>query len=324
MDRTISVIIPCFNSAKFIERCLESILNQTYQNLEILVVDDGSTDDSANVIQKIAKRDSRVKYIYQPNSGVSAARNKGIECASGELVTFVDSDDTIAQEMYQVLTELLERHDADISHCSYLRDENGVKKYVGDTKQIYLFEGEQVAESLLKAELFTPSCWNKLFRKEVLQNVWFDSRFKINEDLLFDFYAFKNAKRAVFIDRCLYTYHVEETSSCNNTSFEKKTMDCYTVSKEILKHSIGKTYEHIAKERFLHQEIFLYWFYINNPSQENKVKAKQQRKKIVNALERDEFSMSTKKKAALIRYAPFLYKPLMNIYDKLRKPNWDV
>ena len=99
MKSLISVIVPCFNAEKYIERCLDSILKQTYRNIEVIVVDDGSTDDSAARIKEISKLDNRVKYVYQKNAGVSAARNRGLDEAKGDKITFVDSDDTISPEM---------------------------------------------------------------------------------------------------------------------------------------------------------------------------------------------------------------------------------
>lgn len=322
METLISVIVPCYNTEKFIERCLDSILNQTYQNLEVLVIDDGSVDSSAEIIKRVSTKDSRVKYIYQQNSGVSAARNKGLECATGEWITFVDSDDTIAPEMYRVLAELMIQYKADISHCSYVRCESGELKYIGNSNQIHTFSGDEVAGSLLEANLFTPSCWNKLFRKSVIGNIRFDTRFKINEDLLFDFFVFQNADKAVFIDSCLYTYHVEDTSSCNNTSDNKKMMDCYAVAEIINRHSKGKPYEIIAARRFCDQDLPLYWVYINTKN--NKNNARQLRKRIIAELNNGEFSSSARKKAVLVKYFPILYKPIVRIYDRIRKPNWDL
>ena len=128
----ISVIVPCYQAERYIQRCLQSICSQTYSNLEIIVVDDGSTDASASIVKELAQSDSRIKYLYQLNAGVSAARNAGIDYASGDVITFVDSDDTIKSHMYETLIDLMQKYHADISHCSYCRVlENGeIKKTI--------------------------------------------------------------------------------------------------------------------------------------------------------------------------------------------------
>ena len=117
MENLISVIVPAYNVAQWISKCLESIMNQTYKKLEIIVIDDGSTDETPQILDRYANIDSRIKVVHQKNSGLVKVRNKGIELASGEYVAFVDGDDTIIPEMYERLLKNALKYDADISHC---------------------------------------------------------------------------------------------------------------------------------------------------------------------------------------------------------------
>ena len=115
----ISVIIPCYNVEKYIDRCMESVLNQTYRNLEIILVDDGSTDGTGEIIKKYAEHDHRIKILHQKNKGAGAARNAGMEIASGSYIGFVDSDDWIAEDMYEYLIGIIKEEDADIAACDF-------------------------------------------------------------------------------------------------------------------------------------------------------------------------------------------------------------
>ena len=118
-EKLVSVIIPAYNIEDYIGRCLDSIISQTYKNLEIIVVDDGSRDHTGEILDNYAKKDRRIKVIHKENGGVSSARNKGIEAAEGDYIGFIDGDDLIESEMYKTLVDLLEEENADIAHCGY-------------------------------------------------------------------------------------------------------------------------------------------------------------------------------------------------------------
>lgn len=321
----ISVIVPCYQAERYIQRCLQSLCSQTYSNLEIIVVDDGSTDASASIVKKFAQSDSRIKYLYQLNAGVSAARNAGIDYASGEVITFVDSDDTIKSHMYETLIDLMQKYHADISHCSYCRVlGNGEIKNIGNTNQVHVFESEEIARSLLEAKLIGPSCCNKLFKKSVIGTTRFHSQFKIGEDSLFAFTCFQKADKAVFIDSCFYTYFSAETSACVHTDFVKKREDLFRVNSLIYKESKGKGYEQLAYTRMNSGLLSLYRSYINENDEKYKQKAGSVRKQVIQAYDSRLYGGTEKKEAAIIKYIPFCYKPIYFVYDKIRTPNWDL
>ena len=153
----ISVIIPVYNVEPFLPACLDSVLAQTHRDLEIILVDDGSADSSGAICDRYAGMDPRIRVIHQENGGVSLARNRGLELATGELISFIDSDDTLEPDMYEQLVHHMQTHGADISHCGYkhlVRDE---VRLINDTKQIRPQTREEALECLVSGRLFSGS-----------------------------------------------------------------------------------------------------------------------------------------------------------------------
>ena len=216
MEAKISVIIPNFNNARWLPRCLDSVLAQTHGNLEVLVVDDGSSDDSASVIRDYERKDGRIRGIFQENGGVTSARLTGLEAATGEWIAFVDSDDAIEADMYARLLENARGCDADISHC-------GQKMIYPDGRVVYYYntgkrwQQDRVTgvRELLEEKKIEPGLCNKLYRADLFAGLqqWMDRSLKNNEDLLMNFYLFGRAKQSVFEDFCPYSYLIRENSA---------------------------------------------------------------------------------------------------------------
>lgn len=220
----ISVIVPVYNVQKYLERCLDSILRQTYQKLEIILVDNGSTDASGRICDSYAARDERIKVIHTDNLGVSHARNTGVEAARGELLGFVDSDDCIAPDMYETLLRNLIKEDADISVC-------GIYQCFG--------ENPGVAESDFNSELevVTPyeaisvalenSCsyylWNKLYKRELFSKIRFPVG-KIYEDAFIMVRLLDCAKRIVYAKWPGYFY-IRRADSLTLSGYDRKELD---------------------------------------------------------------------------------------------------
>ena len=137
-DYKVSVIVAAYNIQDYIVKCLESIENQTYKNLEVIIVDDGSSDNTGKLAEEFAENDNRFIIIHKENGGVSSARNRGIDIASGDFIGFVDGDDTIEVDMYEMLVNNAIKYDADISHCGYKVIENNKEILFYDTKQIII------------------------------------------------------------------------------------------------------------------------------------------------------------------------------------------
>lgn len=219
-DYKVSVIVAAYNIQDYIVKCLESIANQSYKNLEVIVVDDGSSDNTGKLADKFAENDNRFTVIHKENGGVSSARNKGIDVASGDFIGFVDGDDTIEVDMYEMLVNNAIKYDADISHCGYKLIENGNEILMYGTGKIIIQNRKKGILDLMDGTLIEPGIWNKIFRKEIVGNTRLDENLKINEDLYFNILLFNKASKSVFEDKEKYNYikrnNSATTSSINN------------------------------------------------------------------------------------------------------------
>lgn len=213
MDNLISVIVPAYNAAPWLSDCLNSILRQTYKNLEVIVIDDGAIDETPQIIDGYAKKDARIVAIHQKNAGLVAVRNRGIEVASGDFITFVDADDTITPDMYDRLLKNALKYNADISHCGIcfcFPDGHEELHYgTGKVKIQNSFEG---LKDLLEGTFVEPSLCNKLYRAPLLKESCLDETVLNNEDLLRNFVLFGRSTRSIYEDFCGYHYFQREGS----------------------------------------------------------------------------------------------------------------
>ena len=210
----ISIIITVYNLEKYINRTLESVFAQTYQNIEVIAVDDGSTDKTPALLDAYAEKENRLKVIHKINEGVSKARLTGIKAAKGEYIGFVDGDDMVDHDMYERLLNNALKHGADISHCGYrMIKPDGTVDYYYNTGDIILQNNEHGIFDLLNGSRIEPSLCNKLFRKSLFKNLQTDFSIKNNEDLLMNYYLFKESDKSVYEDFCPYRYIVRENSA---------------------------------------------------------------------------------------------------------------
>ena len=230
----ISVIIPVYNVEKYLKRCLDSVINQTYKNLEIILVDDGSTDSSGRICDEYAKKDKRIIIIHKENGGLSDARNKGLDICTGDYISFIDSDDWIEINYFEILLEKILCNYNDISCCDYLRTDKYIT-YTNFNEKIKIKEcyGIDILKIFLEKELV--SAWAKLFKKEIFEDLRFPIG-KINEDIATIFIAFSKANRIVNINRKLYFYY-KNTSSITKSKFTAKNLDLLTAWEEVVKLS---------------------------------------------------------------------------------------
>lgn len=236
-NQIISVIVPVFNVADDLPRCLDSILAQTHCNLEIIAVDDGSSDGSRSVLEAYAARDGRVKLIFKENGGVTSARLRGIEEATGEWIGFVDGDDEIEPDMYDRLLRNAVKYRADISHCGYqMRFADGRVNYFHNTGRLEQHDRVRGVRELLSGALVEPGLCNKLYRRELFAGIEgrLDKNIRINEDLLMNYYLFKAAKGSVFDDWCPYHYIVRSSSASRANWNDHKIYDPIRVKEIIL------------------------------------------------------------------------------------------
>lgn len=322
----ISVIIPVYNTEEYLPQCLDSLIAQTYRNLEIICVNDGSTDESLNVLSRYAEKDARVTVLSQKNSGVSAARNAGIRAAKGDYISFIDSDDELETDMYEILLNLMKAHEADIAHCSYRKiHANGTVKEIGGTGELLIQSSDEVGICFLTGQRFTGSLWNKLFRREILDGVWFDESLKINEDLLFCAMAFQQAEKIVFLDAAKYHYFERINSACARTQAIRKKRDAADAMKKILAIYKSTPVEAYAAERYFYCLTDLYRAYLFDGIRKNRQRLEQLQQQM-NEVEPhcQKHSMRLKANYAFMRCCPVAYKLIYSVYDRIRKPNWDI
>lgn len=205
----ISIIIPIYNAEKYINRCIKSIINQSYQELEIIVVNDGSTDNSLSFCEALAIQDNRIKVISQDNGGVSKARNTGLRLAKGEYVMFLDSDDYMLPDMCKTMLDVLHSKQADCVICGIQEPEGGLwcpqrnidYSTLEDFKRDFIYQ--------LNTELLSP-CWNKIFKRQLVTNL-FNVDISFGEDLIFDLKYLNNCTRLSFITTPL-VYHEKQVA----------------------------------------------------------------------------------------------------------------
>lgn len=237
MNHTISIVVPVFNLEKELSRCLDSILAQTHRNIEVIVVDDGSSDGSWQVMEFHASKDCRVKPIFKENGGVTSARLRGIEEASGEWIGFVDGDDEIEPDMYERLLSNAIAYRADISHCGYqMVFSDGRVNYFHNSGYIKEQDTVTAVRDLLEGTLVEPGLCNKLYRRELFSGIAsrIDTSIRINEDLLMNYYLFSAAKKSVFSDWCPYHYIIRSTSASRTKLNDHKIFDPSRVKEIIL------------------------------------------------------------------------------------------
>ncbi len=224
----LSVIVPVYNmvAGGKLENCLNSLVNQDVEDMEIIAVDDGSTDKTLDILRTFEKEHKNIKVIHTENFGVCHARNLGIDNASGDFITFIDADDTLKPFALESLLDLISKYNADISAMSriYLNEDGSVKVARQDIGVIEIWEGITPLLKHSQDHIAGHSVGEKLFRKELIKDIRFEEGKKVNEDSFFSFECFSKAQRVVFSDVAIYEYYNTETSSSKN-GFSDKYLD---------------------------------------------------------------------------------------------------
>ena len=220
----ISVIVPVFNTEKSLEICVKSILAQTHKNIELILVDDGSSDGSLTIIENLQRKDNRIKYVHISNSGVSCARNTGIDLAEGDYISFADADDFMDVSMLQKLYDAIEREQADVSVCRYTSRNEYEKCKCTLVKKIE--KSEMLQELMHPRNEMAAFVWNRLYRTSVIKNngICFDNRIKVCEDTLFNFTVLQYSDTIVIVDEALYHYKINDCGAMFGRSFNSNKL----------------------------------------------------------------------------------------------------
>jgi len=224
MDSLISVIVPIYNVEDYLNRCVDSIINQTYKNLEIILVDDGSPDNCPQMCDDYAKKDSRIKVVHKENGGLSDARNAGMEVATGEYVSFIDSDDYISLDFYETLMQTMLENNSDIIECSVVKFyENGKFDEYSDDLKVANYETVDALGGLIDENPFRQHVWNKLYKSSVALDIPYAVG-KLNEDEFWTYQVFGKANKVTKINKTMY-YYFQRSGSIMGNGYNIKRLD---------------------------------------------------------------------------------------------------
>ena len=262
MSEMISIIIPIYKVEKYLPECLNSVVHQTYHNLEIILVDDASPDGCGEICDRYAARDKRIKVIHKKkNEGQAAARNMGMELASGEYIFFADSDDWLAEDALEKLYDGLKRHQADCcvgASVTMLEDKNGeMHAHYGKPREI---RSVTAVEAMQQVLLSGSAAWNRLYKREMLEGLRFPQG-RINEDEPFMLYLYERMERIVFMN-CVTYFYRKRKDSTTTSDFSVKKIDCVYNSRENLEFVTKKVPELIPAAEYKYCKTLL-WCYIN-------------------------------------------------------------
>lgn len=235
MDEKISVIVPVYNVEQYLERCVDSIINQTYKNLEIILVNDGSTDNSGQLCDELARKDDRIRVIHKKNGGLSDARNVGIDEAEAELIGFIDSDDYIDEDMYEVLMNNLKDANADLSMCGHYDVYNNVPETQVADKKIWELSPQEAIKMVMEAKILSVTAVNKLYKKSLFSELKFEIG-KIAEDAFIMIKLLDKCNKIVATNEKKY-YYVHRENSITTQKFSLKflnVIEAYEQNKEII------------------------------------------------------------------------------------------
>lgn len=257
MEKLISVIVPVYKVEQYLEKCIDSIINQTYKNLEIILVDDGSPDNCGKICDDYAEKDSRIKVVHKENGGLSDARNAGYEFVNGEYISFIDSDDYIATDFYEILVNTMVKENSDIVECGVVKFcENEDIKTENKNPVVRSFDTVEALESLVEEKDFHQHVWNKLYKTELVMDVKFEKG-KLNEDEFWTYQIFGKAKKVSRISVGLY-YYLQRGGSIMGNSYNLRRLDALEALSQRQKY-LDEFYPQVssvAKIRFFGSCIF--------------------------------------------------------------------
>ncbi|MBR1544899.1 MAG: glycosyltransferase, partial [Alphaproteobacteria bacterium] len=245
----ISVIVPVYNQEKYLKQCIDSIINQTYKNLEIILVDDGSTDTSPQICDDYSKKDKRIKVIHQTNGRQGKARNTGIKAATGDYIGFVDSDDWIETPMFEKLLNAIEKNNADISMCDYIRGNKHNHKSRIDSillnKKVFDLKTLNPQPQPRKMFFGMAVCWNKLFKADLAKKYLIFPENLFFEDTPAVFDTLIHSSKITVIDKNLYHYRVNDMST-TRISNDSKSFDLIKVQQIIINNMKKYDYKNFS------------------------------------------------------------------------------
>lgn len=287
----ISVIVPVYNMEKYLERCVNSILKQTYKNLEIILVDDGSTDASAKMCDGFAKEDERIRVVHKKNGGLSDARNAGLSIATGRYIGYVDSDDWIEESMYEKMYLSCVENDVPLCACRYFCEYSD-RTVDGGSGELITLTREELLRIYIGGHsryIIYNSVWSKLFRRDLIEGAEFPKG-RNSEDIIYTTRAFCRLERAVYIDECLYHYVLDREDSIMNVSRGKRMfkdeLPFWREHIELIDKSVSPKMGDFAAYHFWRRLLF-YYIDFKNAKRAGDKEAKEYAKRLGVYIKRD-------------------------------------
>ena len=321
-EKKISIIIPIYNVEKYLPACVESILQQTYKNLEVILVDDGSPDRCPVICDELAQKDDRIRVIHQKNKGLSGARNTGIDNAQGDYLIFVDSDDTVEQTLVEELYTYAEKWNCAIVACgrNYIfEDGQIVCKIAHDESKVYGFE--EAMQEMNSFRLFDMSAWAKIYRKELFEDIRFPEG-KLSEDYYIMYKLFDKAKTIGYVAKPLYNYLQRQSSISRNKKINHDFADAAKRQMEFLddKYPQMSVLGHTA---YASANLTVYDFYLKNGVKCPKDKLlefkKAVRDNLVYIRKNKNISKAKRIQFELFDKCAVIYKGVFVLYRKIRR-----
>lgn len=324
MSQVISIIVPIYNVEKYIHRCIDSILVQTFTNFELILVDDGSTDNCLEICNEYALKDSRIKVVHKENGGVCSARNTALDIAQGEYIGFVDSDDWIEKDMYETLYYLSMKYETDVVECDILfvndRDDN-----IDKCANVEVQTGNRyfALERIMKIS-FSNVVWNKLYKRNIFENLRFPG-VKRFEDVYITYKIILQSKKYVYTNKKMYHYYQHSNSLCHVSKYSIEVLEAvysqqerfYTLKKlDIPKHILD-----LAEQRYLRDLLRHFYILGKNREDDEDNKHLDNIRKLIkynyNGFMNNDLLKTERKWIAFICISKNLYLNTFSIYERI-------
>lgn len=311
----VSVVVPIYNVEVYLARCIDSILKQTYSNLEIILVDDGATDGSGEIVDRYASLDNRIIPIHKSNGGLSDARNAGIDVATGDYICFVDSDDLIHSQYVETLLKLCVKNDCDIAQCRFERSSLDTFSTEEGNGEVIFFDSIGILNAIYSEKnVETIVAWNKLYKRELFEQIRYPKG-RIHEDEATLYKVFYKAQKVARIDKVLYLYY-QNTDSITKKTYSLKRLDILLALEERMQffqeNGLDKLY---AKDSYKYLcKILIQIYLVSNMESPDRTILKELKKKYwIKLRDSGKFDWSIKRRTALLFFGVFpkLYVPLV-------------
>lgn len=323
----ISIIVPVYNVEKYIEKCIDSIINQTFQNLEIILVDDGSKDSSPTICDNYEKKDSRIRVIHKENGGLSSARNAGIDLATGEYIGFIDPDDYIEHDMFEVLYDLIKKYDADLSVCGLIDcyGENVKRKITKDMATDKCVNKSEAIKIVMEAKESCVSAVNKLYKKEIFNDGLRYEEGKTFEDALIIIDVLMKCNKVAFTNVEGY-YYIHRKNSITTKKFDEihgyDVIYAYEKNYKLIENNFPELID-VAKMRMCWAYFVVLDSMIKSNHVIDKKVVKYLRKNIMVILKNDCFTKGRKFSAIALFINKNLYKVVLKQFLKRERKLYD-